>query len=56
MHAPASIAALATASDLMDRSGTVQWVEDLADQFDVVDEFGRRPAKYANRRQAPGAV
>jgi dehydrogenase/reductase SDR family member 1 len=46
-----TIAALACAADLMDRSGTIQWVEDLAEQFDVVDEYGRRPAKYPNRRQ-----
>ena len=50
------IVALAAAPDLMERSGTVQWVEDIADQFDIVDEFGRRPSKYANRRQAPGSV
>jgi NAD(P)-dependent dehydrogenase (short-subunit alcohol dehydrogenase family) len=41
--------ALATAPDLMARSGTIQWVEDLAEEFDVVDEFGRRPARYARR-------
>jgi NAD(P)-dependent dehydrogenase (short-subunit alcohol dehydrogenase family) len=51
-----SIVALATAPDLMERSGTIQWVEDLAEQFDVVDEFGRRPAKYAGRGQASGSV
>lgn len=44
-----AIVALATAPDLMERSGTIQWVEDLAEEFDVVDEFGRHPAKYAKR-------
>lgn len=44
-----TIAALAGAADLMERSGTIQWVEDVAEQLDVVDEHGRRPAKYAKR-------
>jgi dehydrogenase/reductase SDR family protein 1 len=44
-----TIAALATAPDLMERSGTIQWVEDVAEQLDVVDEHGNRPAKYAKR-------
>ena len=43
------LAALATAPDLMDRSGTIQWVEDLAEEFDVVDEHGHRPPPYAGR-------
>ena len=42
-------AALAVAPDLMSRSGSIQWVEDLAEEFDVVDELGRRPAPYARR-------
>jgi dehydrogenase/reductase SDR family protein 1 len=44
-----TIAALAGAPDLMERSGTIQWVEDVAEDLDVVDEHGRRPAKYAKR-------
>jgi dehydrogenase/reductase SDR family protein 1 len=44
-----TIAALAAAPDLMSRSGSIQWVEDLAEEFDVVDEYGRRPARYARR-------
>lgn len=44
-----AIAALASAPDLAERSGTIQWVEDLAEQFDIVDEHGRRPAPYAKR-------
>jgi NAD(P)-dependent dehydrogenase (short-subunit alcohol dehydrogenase family) len=44
-----TVAALATAPDLMRRSGTIQWVEDLAEEFDILDEHGRRPAKYSRR-------
>jgi len=43
-------AALATASDLMERSGSIQWVEDLGQEFGIVDEFGRSPAAYAKRQ------
>jgi dehydrogenase/reductase SDR family protein 1 len=43
------IAALASAPDLMERSGSIQWVEDVAEEFDIVDEYDRRPAKYAKR-------
>ncbi|TNF89621.1 MAG: SDR family NAD(P)-dependent oxidoreductase [Gammaproteobacteria bacterium] len=41
--------AMLTAPDLMDRSGSIQWVEDLAEEFDVVDEAGRRPPGYRLR-------
>jgi dehydrogenase/reductase SDR family member 1 len=44
-----SIAALASAPDLMERSGSIQWVEDVAVEFDIVDEHGRRPPAYAKR-------
>jgi len=44
-----TVAALATAPDLMERSGTIQWVEDLAEEFGIVDEHGHRPPKYARR-------
>ena len=44
-----SIAALATAPDLMERSGSIQWVEDLGEEFDLRDEYGRRPPRYAKR-------
>jgi hypothetical protein len=37
------------AGDLMERSGSIQWVEDLCEQFDLVDEHGRRPPPYARR-------
>ncbi len=45
-----SIAALATASDLMERSGSIQWVEDLGAEFGFVDEHGRPPPAYAKRQ------
>jgi dehydrogenase/reductase SDR family member 1 len=44
-----SVAALATAPDLMARSGSIQWVEDLGQEFGFVDEFGRAPAAYTKR-------
>ena len=44
-----SIAALSTAPDLMERTGSIQWVEDLGEEFDLRDEFGRRPPRYAKR-------
>jgi dehydrogenase/reductase SDR family protein 1 len=44
-----AVAALASASDLMDRSGTIQWVEDLGVEFGLVDEHGRSPAPYHRR-------
>ncbi len=43
-------AALLAADDLMDRSGTIQWVEDLAEEFDLYDEHGKRPPGYPRRR------
>jgi hypothetical protein len=33
----------------MERSGSIQWVEDLAEEFDLYDEEGRRPPGYARR-------
>ena len=44
-------AALLGADDLMARSGSIQWVEDLAEEFDIVDEQGRRPPGYARRAE-----
>ncbi len=41
--------ALALAADIMERTGTIQWVEDLAEEFDLVDEKGKRPPGYARR-------
>jgi dehydrogenase/reductase SDR family member 1 len=45
-----TIAALATADDLMARSGSIQWVEDVSEEFDVRDEFGNRAPKYHQRK------
>jgi NAD(P)-dependent dehydrogenase (short-subunit alcohol dehydrogenase family) len=45
-----ALAALITAPDLMARSGSIQWVEDLGREFGTVDEFGRPPAAYGNRQ------
>jgi len=33
----------------MERSGSIQWVEDLGEEFGLVDEHGRSPAKYSRR-------
>jgi NAD(P)-dependent dehydrogenase (short-subunit alcohol dehydrogenase family) len=44
-----TIVAIAQSADLMQRSGTIQWVEDAAVELDVVDEFGRRPQPYPKR-------
>ena len=44
-----AIAALAIAPDLMERSGTIQWIEDISEQFDVRDENGRLAPKYHSR-------
>ncbi len=38
-----TVAALVDVSDLATRSGSIQRVDDLAEEFDVVDESGRRP-------------
>ena len=42
-------AALLCADDLAERSGTIQWVEDLAEEFGIVDEQGNRPPRYDRR-------
>lgn len=44
-----TIAALAASPDLMERSGSIQWIEDVAEQLGVVDEHGRALPKYAKR-------
>jgi len=46
-------AALLASDDLMKRTGTIQWVEDLAEEFDVLDESGKRPTERYARRVAP---
>ena len=49
-----ALAALADAPDLEERSGTIQWVEDLAHEFDLVDEHGRRPPRATSRTNRAG--
>jgi hypothetical protein len=49
-----ALAALVSATDVLDRSGSIQWVEDLAEELDVVDEHGRRPPPYRRRGEAVG--
>ena len=45
-----SAAALLMEDDLMARTGSIQWVEDLIEEFDLYDENGSRPTeKYAGR-------
>jgi hypothetical protein len=46
------IAALAGAPDLMERSGSIQWVEDVGPEFGIVDEHGRSPAAYGRRGES----
>ena len=43
------IASLASTPDLMARSGSIQWVEDLGREFGIIDEYGRAPAAYSKR-------
>lgn len=45
-------AALVAADDGLERSGSIQWVEDLAEEFDVLDENGRRPPGYPRRGES----
>ena len=44
-----SAVALLCAEDLMQRSGKISWVEDLAEEFDITEEDGSRPPRYAQR-------
>ncbi len=44
-----TISTLATAPDLMARTGTIQWVEDISREFDVRDENGNLAPTYARR-------
>jgi NAD(P)-dependent dehydrogenase (short-subunit alcohol dehydrogenase family) len=46
-----AIAALAVAPDLMERSGSIQWVEDVSEEFDVRDENGRLAPRYHSRQR-----
>jgi len=50
-------AALLASDELMKRTGTIQWVEDLAEEFDIVDETGKRPTEgYARRSEGEKSV
>jgi hypothetical protein len=41
---------LLMSDDMMPRTGSIQWVEDLITEFDLFDENGSRPTtKYAQR-------
>ena len=44
-----TISTLATATDLMERSGSIQWVEDVSRDFDVRDENGNLAPAYTRR-------
>lgn len=44
-----AVAALAASGKAMARTGTIQWVEDLADEFGFVDETGTQPPGYVRR-------
>jgi dehydrogenase/reductase SDR family protein 1 len=37
--------------DLMTRTGSIAWVEDLVEEFDLYDEHGNRPPPYAQRQK-----
>ena len=47
-----SAVALLTAKDLMARTGMIQWVEDLGEEFGIIDEHGKRPPGYERRGEA----
>jgi NAD(P)-dependent dehydrogenase (short-subunit alcohol dehydrogenase family) len=51
-----AVVALLASGRALSRTGTIQWVEDLAEEFDVVDESGRRPPGYARRAELEGRV
>ncbi|MDG2060812.1 MAG: SDR family NAD(P)-dependent oxidoreductase [SAR86 cluster bacterium] len=44
-----SVVALAVAEDLSERSGSIQWVEDISKEFDIRDEYGNLAAPYPIR-------
>ncbi|MBO6565889.1 MAG: SDR family NAD(P)-dependent oxidoreductase [Pseudomonadales bacterium] len=47
-----SAASLLMQDDLMSRTGSIQWVEDLIEEFDLYDENGSRPTqRYAERQR-----
>jgi len=46
-----TVAAFAGSAKQLDRSGEILWVEDLAEEFDIVDENGNRPPGYSRRAE-----
>ena len=44
-----AIVALVEAPDLMQRSGSIQWIEDLGAEFGITDERGRALSAYGRR-------
>ena len=44
-----TVVALALADDLKDRSGSIQWVEDVSKEFNIRDENGELAAPYPIR-------
>lgn len=49
-----TVAAVAGSPDRLDRSGEILWVEDLAEEFGIVDETGNRPPGYSRRAELTG--
>ncbi len=47
--------ALLCCENLMERSGKIAWVEDLADEFDINEDDGTRPPRYAQRPATTGS-
>ena len=45
-----AITALIQAPNLMERSGTLQWIEDISAEFDTRDENGNLAVKYHSRK------
>ncbi|MCZ6711528.1 MAG: SDR family NAD(P)-dependent oxidoreductase [Gammaproteobacteria bacterium] len=41
--------AMLASDELMSRTGTIQWVEDLGEEFDILDENGKRPPGFRQR-------
>ena len=44
--------ALLMSEEMMSRTGSIQWVEDLVEEFDLYDENGKRPTERYAARQA----
>ena len=44
-----NMVAMLLGGDLMKRSGSIAWVEDLADEFDINEADGSRPPRYEQR-------